>query len=162
MAGEHLEQAHIVCVELVEPELRENEHADDVRAVAERHGQQRLLDSRRALDVVSDPAVGGVAGQKRLPRRGHVTGDADPDLRHEHVEGRLGALRQVTPKRHRPKVVSVTEEDPTVVVVDQLPELFGDRGADLAHLEQAREPARDTVQHLQVRDRADLVASRSR
>ena len=137
MAGEHLEQAQVVGVELVEPELGENEHADDGRAVAQRHGEQRFLDPGRALDVLPDAAVGGVAGEERLAGRGDVTGDADPDLRHEHVERRLGALRQVATKRDRPEVVPVAEEEAAVVVVDQLPELVGDRGADLVDLEQA-------------------------
>ena len=34
--GEHLEKAEVVAVELVDPELRQHEHADDVRAVPER------------------------------------------------------------------------------------------------------------------------------
>ena len=73
-----------------------------------------------------------------------------------------GALRQVAAERNRPEVVSVAEEDAAVVVVDQLPELVGDRGSDLVDLEQAAELARDAVQHLQVGDRADVLASRRR
>ena len=121
MAGKHLEQAEVVGVELVEPELGDHEHADDVGAVPQRHGEQRLLDPRRSLDVVPDAAVGRVAREERLAGCRHVARDADPDLRHEHVERRLGALRQVAAECDRAEVVSVSEEDAAVVVVDQLP-----------------------------------------
>ena len=70
------------------------------------------------------------------------------------------ALREVAAKRDRAEVVSVAEEDAAVVVVDQLPQLVGDRGADLVDLEQPGELARDAVEHLQVGDRADVCAPR--
>ena len=57
MSGEDLEKAQIVGVELVEPELRDHENADDVCAVAQRHRQERLLDLRCSFDVMPDTAV---------------------------------------------------------------------------------------------------------
>ena len=44
LAGEHLEQAHVVLVELVDAELRDDDRAGDARAVAQRHGRERLLE----------------------------------------------------------------------------------------------------------------------
>ncbi len=39
VAGQHLEQADVVLVELIEAELRDDDHADDASAVPQRHGQ---------------------------------------------------------------------------------------------------------------------------
>ena len=43
VAGEHLEQAHVVLVELVDAELRDHDDPDHARAVAERDGDERLV-----------------------------------------------------------------------------------------------------------------------
>ena len=162
MTGKDLQQAEIVCVELVAAELGDDEDPDGARPVLQRHGEQRLLDLGRTFDVLADSGVCGVARQKRLAGRRDVTRDPDSDLRDEHLEGRLRALRQLATECNGPELVSVAEKDATVVVVDQLAELIGDRRPDLGHLEQAGELARDAVQHLQVGDRADVHAARDR
>jgi len=57
VAGEDLEQANVVLVELVEPELRDDDHADDLRAVAQRHREKRFLDLGRPGDLGAELAV---------------------------------------------------------------------------------------------------------
>ena len=64
----HLEQAQIVGVELVEPELRDDDHAGDACAVLERDGEQRLLDLGRALDLLAELVPRGVADEERASR----------------------------------------------------------------------------------------------
>ena len=159
VAREHLEQAQVVGVELVEPELRDDDDADDGRAVAERDREQRLLDLGRPGDADADPAVRRVAGQERLARQRDVAGDtlADTRLQHVHRRSRRG---QVAAERDRAEVVAVADEHAAVVVVDQKPELVGDRRADLRDVVQAAELRRDAVEHLEVRDRAELRAPR--
>ena len=60
------------------------------------------------------------------------------------------------------ELIAVEDEHATVVVVDQLAQLVGDRHADLAHVVQAVELAAQALQHLQVRDRADVALVRRR
>ena len=160
MAGQHLEQAQVVRVELVETELRHDDHADNGGPVAQRHRQQRLLDARRAGDPEADAAVRRVTGQERLARERHVARDTLADARLEHVHRRPGR-REVAPEGDRAQIVAVADEDATVVVVDQQPELVGDRRADLRDVVQPAQLRRDAVQHLQVRDRAELGARAS-
>ena len=50
LAREHLEQAHVVLVELVEAELRDHDRAGHPRAVAQRHDRERLLELLRARE----------------------------------------------------------------------------------------------------------------
>ena len=52
-------------------------------------------------------------------------------------------------------VVAVDDRDPAVVVVDQSTQLVGDRRPDLANVVQPVELAREALQHLEMRDRAD-------
>ena len=75
MAGEHLEQPHVVLVELVQPELRDDDDADDPGPVAKRHREQRLLDRVGALDQLPELAVRSVADDERLAELGAATGD---------------------------------------------------------------------------------------
>ena len=56
-------------------------------------------------------------------------------------------------------VVPVRDVHAAVVVVDEAAELVDDHGADLAHVVQAVEPPREALQHLQVGDRAHVLAS---
>ena len=161
MPCENLEQAQIVGVELVETELRDHENPDHVRAVAQRHRQERLLDLRCSFDVVPDSAVRCVPCEKRFTGLRDVPRDSDANPCREHVQRCVAALREVAAKRDRAEVVSVAEEDAAVVVVDQLTQLVGNGGADLVDLEQSGEPARDAVEHLQVGERADVRAPRS-
>ena len=66
VAGEHLEQAQVVVVELIETELRDDDHADHAGAVVHRHGDDRLLDLRGALDLDRELAGRGVVEEERL------------------------------------------------------------------------------------------------
>ena len=54
VAGQHLEQPQVVGVELVEAELRDDDHAGHARAVLERDGEERLLDLGRADDLLAE------------------------------------------------------------------------------------------------------------
>ena len=125
--GQHLEEAEVVRVELVEAELREHQDPDDVGAVSQRHGEQGLLDLRRPFDVVPDAAVRRVAGQERGAGRGHVARHADADLDRQHVEHRARRLGQRAAEGDGPQVVTVAQEDAAVVVIDQQPQLVCDR-----------------------------------
>src|SRR5262249_27501417 len=51
LAGEHLEQAHVVFVELVDAELRDHDRTGDARAVAERNDCERFLEVLRPRDA---------------------------------------------------------------------------------------------------------------
>ena len=123
VAREHLEQADVVLVELVEAQLRHDDHADDVRAVPEGHGNERFLDHGRALDAMAELAVGGVADEQRLAALGALPGHAAADLDAEQLEGqgaRLGAERAAERDWH--ELVAVDDEHPAVVVVDRATE----------------------------------------
>ena len=61
---QHLEQPQVVCVELVEPELRDHDHAGDARAVLERDREQRLLDLGGSLDLLAELVLGGVVDEE--------------------------------------------------------------------------------------------------
>ena len=60
----------------------------------------------------------------------------------------------------RHDLVALDHRDAAVVVIDQQPELVGDHLADLAHVVQPVQLAGEALQHLQVRDRADVAAAR--
>ena len=94
MPGQHLEQPQVVGVELVEPELRDHDHAGDARAVLERDGEERLLDLGRALDLLAELVVGGVVDEERRARLGDAARDSATDLRREE-------LRRIARGRHR-------------------------------------------------------------
>ena len=103
------------------------------------------------------PQFAASPGQERLAGRRDVPVMPTPTLVASASSRPARSLRQIAAERDRSEVVSVAEEDAAVVVVDQLAELVGDRGADLGDLEQAAELARDAVQHLEVSDRAHVV-----
>ena len=157
MPGEHLEQTQLVLVELVEAELRDDDHADHGRPVEEWDGEQRLLDPRGPSNLDAELGLRRVAREERLARLGDMTGDAlaDPGLQHLHRRARRD---KVTPEGDRPQIVPVTDEDAAVVVIDQEPQLLGDRGADLGNVVEAAQLRRYPVEQLQVGDRADLGA----
>ena len=67
--------------------------------------------------------------------------------------------RQLALEGDRLQLVAVADEDSAVVVIDQLAELVGDRHADLAHVGRAVELAGERLEHLQVRDRADVLTA---
>ena len=56
------------------------------------------------------------------------------------------------------QIVAVAEKDAAVVVVDQEAQLVRDRNPDLAHPVQAVELADERLEHLHVRDRAEVLA----
>ena len=156
MAGEHLEQPHVVLVELVQPELGDDDHADDAAAVAKRHRKERLLDRDGALDLLPELAVRGVADDDRLAELGAATGDTFADALAEDVEERVHVRGEIAEEGHRDELVAVDDEDAAVVVVDERPELRGDRVADLAHVVEPVQSSGQALQHLQVRDRAHV------
>ena len=93
VSGEHLEQADVGLVELVEPELRDDDHADHPGAVAERHCEQRLLDHRRARDPGAELAVRGVGDEERLAALRAAPRDALADPRAQQLERQRRASR---------------------------------------------------------------------
>jgi hypothetical protein len=104
--------------------------------------------------------VGRVADEQRLARLRHAAGDAAADLRPEQVDRSDRLLRgEIAAEGDRNEIVALTDEHATVVVIDEEPELLGDRQADLAHVVQARKLSREALQHLQVRDRAHVVTA---
>ena len=62
----------------------------------------------------------------------------------------------------RDDLVALDDRDAAVVVIDQEPKLVGDHVADLADVDQPVQFAGEALQHLQVRDRADVAADRGR
>ena len=87
VAGEHLEQADVVLVELVEAELRDHDHADDARPVGQRHDDQRLLDQRPCRGCTranSQLAASPISSDS--PVCGDAARDALADLAREDLE----------------------------------------------------------------------------
>ena len=66
LSREHLEQAHVVLVELVDAELRDHDRAGDARAVAKRDDGERLLDVLGARDAERELALERVRDQQCL------------------------------------------------------------------------------------------------
>ena len=85
MSCEDLEQPNVVLVELVQAELRDDDHAHDARPVTERHRQKRLLDRIGALDLPAELAVRGVRDHDRLAELGAPAGDALADVDPQEV-----------------------------------------------------------------------------
>ena len=67
VAGEHLEQPQVALVELADAELRQEDDAGDAGAVAERHGDHRLVHLLRARDLDRELAVERVRDQHERP-----------------------------------------------------------------------------------------------
>jgi len=161
VSGENFHDAEIVRVELVEPELRDDDDADHPGSEAERNGEQRLLDQGRARDLLAELAVRGVAHEERLAGLGDATRDSAAHLRREHFDWRT-RLRgcQIAAERDGKQLVSVAQEDSAVVVVDQETQLVGDGETDPGDVVQPGELSREALKHVQVRDRADVVPGR--
>ena len=119
LAGEHLEQAHVVLVELVDAELRDRDDADHARAVAERHRDQRLLDHVRARDHHRELALERVLHEQRLAGLGDVAGDALADAGAREVDALAAAGEQLAAERDRDDLVALDHRDAAVVVIDQ-------------------------------------------
>ena len=131
VAGEHLEHAQVVLVELVEAELRDHDHADHARAERERHCQERLGDVCGALDLLGELVAPRVVDQERLPRLRDPARDTASDPRRHQLHRRSGlCCHQIPAKRDRQEIVAATQEDATVVVVDEEPQLVRDGEPD--------------------------------
>jgi hypothetical protein len=90
--------------------------------------------------------VGGVADEQRLAGLSHAPRDAPPHLHREQLGEGVGIrARQVAAERDGDEVVAVADEDAAVVVVDQEPELVGDREADLGDVVELKTISRDDV-----------------
>ena len=99
--------------------------------------------------------------EQRLAGLGDVAGDAlaDPASRAARARPPSDAVsspRKAIGTRSSPSA----EEDAAVVVVDQQPQLVRDRHADLGDVVEPVELRPEALQHLQVRDRADVLAPR--
>ena len=68
--------------------------AGHARAVLERDGEERLLDLGRALDLLAELVVRGVADEERLAGLGDASGDPAADLRREELHGIAGRRRR--------------------------------------------------------------------
>ena len=155
---EHLEQPHVVLVELVQAELRDDDHAHHPRAVAQRHGEKRLLDDRRPRNARAELAVGCIVDQQRFARLGAAPGDAGADLRAQQLERKRDRLDdELAAERDRNELFAVDDEHATVVVIDQRAQLGGDLVAELAHVVEPVELAAQALQHLHVRDRSHVA-----
>ena len=157
MAGEHLEQPQIVFVELAQAELRDDDRASRAGAVLERHGDDRLLDLRGALDLDRELARRRVVEQQRIAGLDDPAGQPFADPRPEDLRRRPVMAGQLALERDRRQLLALADEDAAVVVVDQLPQLVCDRHPDLADVVRPVELAPERLQHLQVRDRADVL-----
>ena len=162
MGRQDLEEPLIVLVELCEPQLRQDDHTDDLVPRDHRDGDHRFEqvvvgsgDRDRELDLTS------IRGQQGGLRERDVAGDPLAQLRHECGEG-LGRVlgEQLAPERDREQGVAVGLEqvDPAVVVVDDRSELRRDRGCDLLDVAEHVERGRQVVQHVQLRDGTDVVS----
>ncbi len=158
MAGEHLEQADVVLVELADTELGDDDDAAHARAVFQRHGDDRLVDVVRARNRDGEVAVHGVLEQEGAAGLGNPAGEAFPELAGEILGALLRVLAERALEGDREEGVAVGDVDPAVVVVDQAAELVHDHGADLAHVVQAVQAAGEALQHLQVGDGTDVLA----
>jgi len=160
MPREHLEQPHVVLVELADAELRDHDDADHAGAVAQRDGHERLLDRVRAGDHHRVLALERVRHELGLAGRGGSAGDALADLPPREVDLLPVPGDEVAAERDRYDLVALDHHHAAVVVIDQEPELVGDHLADLAHVVQPVQLAREALQHLQVGDRAHVAAAR--
>jgi hypothetical protein len=157
--GKHLEHTLVLFVELIGPEVREHDDAGHLVAHFQRHGQERLVDLVGPFDLPSPLVVEGVVRVVRLSRARRITGDPLAD-KGDQLLVRLGlVLGQVAAERRRPQRDPIVEQevDPTVVVVDQGPELGGDGFADRVDVVERVQPGRQGMQHPELRDRAQLV-----
>ena len=81
------------------------------------------------------------------------------DARAEDLSRGPVGRRQLALERDRQQLLALADEDAAIVVVDQLPQFVCDRHPDLADVVRAVELAGERLEHLQVRDRADVLAA---
>ena len=104
--------------------------------------------------------AGGVPDEECVTGLGDPAGDSATDLCREQLHRVARIISdEVAAKSHRQEFVVLAEEDATVVVVDEQPELVGDRQPDLRDVVETRELSGKALQHLQVRDRAAVVSA---
>ena len=114
-----------------------------------------------ALDLDRELAGRRVVEEQRLAGLDDAAGEPLADAGAEDF-GRGPVRRgQLALEGDRRQLLAVADEDAAVVVIDQLAELVRDRHADLAHVVRAVELAGERLEHLQVRDRADVLAALS-
>ena len=102
----------------------------------------------------------GIADEERLTGLGDTAGDSATDRRREQLHRVAGVgSDEIAAKGHWQELVVLAEEHTAVVVIDEEPELVGDRQPDLRDVVEARELSGEALQHLQVRDRAAIVAA---
>ena len=139
VAGEDPHRLEVVVGEAVEPELRQDDHAERLALVEHRDEEHRLGDVVGALDRLAARIVEGVVDEERLPVLRHPSGEALAD---GHPQERLGILG--LPVEHLARegdriahaALPVDAVDPDVVVVGQGAGLGHDRLADRPHVGQ--------------------------
>ena len=85
VAGDHLEEAHVVGVERADAELREHDRAGDASAVAERDDGDRLVDLARAWNRAREVAAKRVEDEQRPSGCDAAADDPRPDTRSQRV-----------------------------------------------------------------------------
>ena len=121
-----------------------------------------MIDSsilRGTGDLDRELAGRRVVEQERLARLDHAAGQTLADASAEHLRRRSVGCGQLALECDRKQVRALADEDPAVVVVDQQPQLVRDRHPDLADVVRAIELAGQRLEHLQVRDRANVLAA---
>ena len=150
-AGVDHEQPQVVVGELVEAELGQDEHAEDL--VVEHHRRQE----HRFVEVLLGPGDrvgprigGGVAEVLRDPVGGDPAGDALAE-RDAQLVGRLvDVFADLALHRDRDELVADEAVDAGVVVVDQLAQLGRDRLADLGDARQLVQPCPELLDRLEL------------
>ena len=124
LAGEHLEQADVVLVELVRcraSRSRSRRSRAPRSAAARRRATPRGPACRECAWRTRTRARSGRAATRRVSTA--APGDALSDLRGVRVGGRADVSVVFADERDRTEVVAVAQDDAAVVVVDQQPKL---------------------------------------
>ena len=103
--------------------------------------------------VTENVHVARVGGEQRLTRGGDVARDAFADLRDQLIQVFFGVLgRELAAERDRHQAGLVLQEvHAAVVVIDDRPQLRGDRVADLGRLGQHVQLRGEAVEHVELR-----------
>ena len=128
VAAEHLEQADVVLVELVDAELGDDDGADHARAVAERDGDHRLVDVVRARDRHAR-SRSRARSSSRIDSPVSAARPVMPSpMRHvERLDALVRVRVEVAAPRDGDEVVAVDDVEAAAVVVDEHPQLVDDR-----------------------------------
>src|SRR6266571_3352307 len=109
MTGEYLEQTDVVLVELVQPELRDDDDADHACAEGEGDDDLRLVDRIGPRQDSCELAVGGVPDQQRLPDLRDATRDSLADLAGENLHRLARLAGELPDERDRDHVLVLDE-----------------------------------------------------